>query len=124
MYGSSVTDRVDLHALNSMVEYWINSAATKRDFEVARGKALQNRIVAIMYRVSQQKVLGLINNRTKVFCPIFKIFSVSDWCEINLDFDMPLLKIEQILTELQELEDQNAVNHETNDLFHSGCYMM
>ena len=54
----------------------------------------KNRIVAIMYRVSQKY------------------------------FDILLLKIEQILTELQELEDQNAVNHETSDLFHSGCYMM
>ena len=28
-----------------------------------------------------------------------------------------------MLTELQELEEQNAVNHETSVLFHFGCYM-
>ena len=64
-----------------------------------------------------KKVLRLINNKTKTFCSIFKISFVSDWCDINLNFDISLLKIGQILTELQELDDQNAVNHETNELF-------
>ena len=41
----------------------------------------------------------------------------------NLDFDISFLKIRQILTELQELEDQDAVNHETSELFHFGRYM-
>ena len=48
---------------------------------------------------------------------------MSDSCDINLDFDFSFLKIEQILTELQELEDQHAVNHETSKLFHFGYYM-
>ena len=28
-----------------------------------------------------------------------------------------------MITELQELEDQNAVSHDTGELFHFGCYM-
>ena len=49
----------------------------------------------------------LINNRTKAFHSIFKISFVSDRCDI----------------ELQELKDQNAVNHATSELFLFGCYM-
>ena len=60
-----------------------------------------------------KKALRLINNRTKVFCSIFKISFVSDRCGINLDFDISYLKMGKILKELQELEGQNAVNHET-----------
>ena len=48
---------------------------------------------------------------------------MSDMCEINLDFDVPFLKIRLILTESQGLEDQNAVNHETSEFFRFGCYM-
>ena len=59
----------------------------------------------------------LINNKKKAFTLIFKIPFFSDRWEINLDFDISLLKIGQILTELQELKDQNAVNHETSELF-------
>ena len=45
-------------------------------------------------------------------------------CDIKPDFDVSFLKIAQILTESQELEDQNdAVNHDTNELFHFGCYL-
>ena len=70
-----------------------------------------------------KKVLCLINNRTKAFCSVLKISSVSDRCDINLDFHISFLKIRQILTELQELEVQNGVNHEISELFHLGCYM-
>ena len=69
-----------------------------------------------------EKVLRLINNKTKAFCSILISF-VSDRCDINLDVDISFLKIGQILTELQELEDENAVNHKTSELFHFGCYM-
>ena len=44
-------------------------------------------------------------------------------CDINLDFDISFLKTRHILTDLQELEDQNVVNHETSELFCFGCYM-
>ena len=72
---------------------------------------------------SKEKVLRLINNRTNTFCLIFKISFVSDSRDISLDFDISFLTIGQILTELRELEDQNAVNHETSELFHFGCYI-
>ena len=42
---------------------------------------------------------------------------------MNLDFDISFLKIRQIITELQKLEDQNAVNHETSELFQFGFHM-
>ena len=71
----------------------------------------------------RKKVSCLINNRTKAFRSIFKISFVSDKCDINLDFDTSVLKIRQILTELQELQTQNAVNHETNELYHFGSYV-
>ena len=65
----------------------------------------------------------MISNGTKAICLIFQISFVSDSCAVNLDFDITFLKIGQILRELQKLEDQNAVNHETSELFHFGCYM-
>ena len=67
--------------------------------------------------------MRLINDRTKDFCLTFKIFRVLDRCDINLDFNISFLKIGQILTELHELEDQNAVNNETSELFCFGCYV-
>ena len=48
---------------------------------------------------------------------MFKISFVSDKCDINLYFDISFLKIGQISTEVQELEDQNAVSHENSELF-------
>ena len=70
-----------------------------------------------------RKVLCLINNRTKTFCSIFKNISVWHRRGKILDFDISFLNNRQILTELQELEDQSAVSHETSELFHFGCYM-
>ena len=69
------------------------------------------------------KVMRLINNGTNAFRLIFKISFVSDKCDIKLHLDISVLKIRQILTELQELEDQNAVNHETSELCQFGCYL-
>ena len=76
-----------------------------------------------LHRVSQKPVPRLTNNRTKAFHSISKISFVSDRCDINVVLDISFLKIGQILTELQESEDQNAVNHETNALFNFGSYM-
>ena len=63
-------------------------------------------------------VLYLINNRTRAFCSILKISFVSDWCDISLDFVISLLKIRQILTELQY-----RVNHETSELLRAVVYL-
>ena len=67
--------------------------------------------------MSQKTVLRLINNRTNAFCLIFKISFVLDRLDPNLGFDISVLKIGQKLTELRELEDKNAVNHETREIF-------
>ena len=37
VYGSSVTSNVDQQALSALVDMWINSAATKKDYEMPRG---------------------------------------------------------------------------------------
>ena len=50
------------------------------------------------------------------------MFFALDKLDINLDFVTSFLKIGQILTELQELENQNAVKYETSELFHFYCY--
>ena len=65
----------------------------------------------------------LISNRTNAFHSIFEVSFVSDRCDMTLVFDISFLKIGQILTDLQELEDQNAINYETSELFHFGSYM-
>ena len=35
----------------------------------------------------------------------------------DLDFDISFLKIRQKLTELRQLEDKNAVDHKTKEIF-------
>ena len=46
-----------------------------------------------------KKVLRLTNDRTKVFCSIFKFSFVLDRLDPKLDFDISVLKIGQKLTE-------------------------
>ena len=70
-----------------------------------------------------KKFLCLINNETEALCCSFRISFVSDRCDKNLDLDILFLKIEQISTEVKDLEDQNAVSYETSELFHFSCYM-
>ena len=71
----------------------------------------------VIYRVSQENVLCLINKKTTAFCSVFKISFVLDRLNSILDFDISFLKIGKKLTELRELEDKNAVNHEIKEIF-------
>ena len=67
-----------------------------------------------------KKVVRLINNKTTGFCSIFKLFKLLDRLDPNLDFDISFyspLQIGPKLTELGELQDKNAVNHETIEIF-------
>ena len=71
-------------------------------------------LICFSYRVFQQKVLRLIDNKTKAFCSIseillFFIRETLTWISISYFFSVDLK-----LPELCELKDRNALNHETN----------
>ena len=40
VYGREVVTKVDMLALTAMVDYWFSATATRKDFELARGRVI------------------------------------------------------------------------------------
>ena len=62
----------------------------------------------------QNKVLHLINNRTKAFCSISEMSFVLDKGGPNLNFDILFFSFGLKLPELRELQDKNACTQPWN----------
>ena len=67
-------------------------------------------VSSYLYRVSQ-RVLRLINNRTKAFCSISKLLFVLDKGDPTLGFDNLFFSMETKLPKLWELKDKSVLNH-------------
>ena len=70
-------------------------------------------LICFSYQVFQQKVLRLIDNRTKVVCSISEILFL-DKGDPNLDFNILFFLNRFKIARVMRIKDRNALNRETS----------